>query len=297
MPRSHDGDILNTYRYLRAAMVALLLMLLFSVGYQWWWENAHSCLLGSISAYYYTPVRPVFIGSLCALGTCLIAYKGHSDAEDVLLNFSGFMAFVVAMVPTARDTSCTGLDYDPTSEQLASLVRNNIWSLIVVALLPAAARWYLRRDLAPGGMDRGGVIATIVCGLVLVAELFLFLRARDSFISASHGIAAGTMVAGVIVVMLLSAFKVEERQQGVRPDSGRAFKRTYVAIAVVLGLALGLAVVASLVGAVSDHFIIVAEVIVIVCFIAYWVVQSRELWNLESTRDRTEGREITRVAS
>ena len=297
MPRSHDGDILNTYRYLRAAMVALLVMLVFSVGFQWWSVNSHSCLLGSVSAYYYTPVRPVFIGSLCALGTCLIAYKGHSDAEDVLLNFSGFMAFVVAFVPTARDTSCSGLDYDPTSEQLANLVRNNIWSLIVVSLLAAGVRWYLRRHLAPSGMDRGGIIATVVCAVVIVVELYLFLRARDSFISASHGIAAATMVSGVIAVMVLSALTVPVRQQGLRPDEGRAYQGAYVAIAVVLGLALVLAVVASLVGAVNDNLILVAELIVIICFVVYWIVQSRELWNLESSGDQTEGREVTRVAS
>ncbi len=297
MARSHDGDILNTYRYLRAAMIALLVMLLFAVGYQWWWETAHSCLLGSISAYYFTPARTVFVGSLFALGTCLIAYKGHSDAEDVLLNFSGFMAFVVAMVPTQRDNSCPGLDYFPTDAQLASLVRNSIWSLIFVSVIAAGVRWYLRRDLAPGGMDRGGVIATVVCGVVIVLELVLFLTARASFIAASHGIAAATMVAGVIAVMVLSALKVEQRQAGRRDDNGLAFKRSYVTIAVVLGLALVLAVAASLVGAISDHLIIVAEVIIILCFIAYWVVQSRELWNLETSGDPTEGRATTRVAA
>jgi len=297
MARSHDGDILNTYRYLRAAMIALLVMMLFAVGYQWWWENSHACLLGSISAYYFTPARTVFVGSLFALGTCLIAYKGHSDAEDVLLNFSGFMAFVVAMVPTARDTSCPGLDYAPTSEQLANLVRNSIWSLIVVALIAAAARWFLRRHLAPEGMDRGGVIATIICGAVIVVELSLFLAARASFIAASHGLAAATMVAGVIAVMVLSALNVEQRQEGYRADRGLPYKRWYVGIAIVLAVALALAVAASLVGAISDHLIIVAEVVIIVSFIVYWIVQSHELWNLVSTGDPTEGRVASRIAS
>ena len=111
MPPSRTRDVVLTYRYLRGAMIALLLMLLLSVGYQWWWETDHSCWLGSISAYYYTPARSVFVGSLCALGASLIAYKGHSPEEDVLLNFSGFMAFVVAMVPTVPDA---GADRTPT---------------------------------------------------------------------------------------------------------------------------------------------------------------------------------------
>jgi hypothetical protein len=295
--RSHDGDILNTYRYLRAAMIALLVMLLLSVGYQWWFVNDHSCWLTSISAYYFTPARPVFIGSLFALGTCLIVYKGHSDAEDVLLNFSGFMAFVVAMVPTVPDRTCPGLDYAPTPAALANSVQNNIWTLIVVALIAAGVRWLLRRDLSSGRrMDREGWIATIICGAVLVAELVLFLRAPNSFIAASHGIAAGTMVAGVIAVMVLSALTVEDRQEG-DPDKSRLYKRWYVGIAIVLAIALGFAILAAQVGAISDHLIIVAEVIIIVCFIVYWVVQSHELWHLDSAGDHTEGRRAARVAS
>jgi hypothetical protein len=279
-------------------MIALLVMLLLSVCYQWWFVNDHGCWLTSISAYYFTPARPVFIGSLFALGTCLIAYKGHSDAEDVLLNFSGFMAFVVAMVPTVPDLTCSGLDYAPSPGALKNSVPNNIWTLIVVSLIAAGVRIWLRRDLSSGRpMDRGGWIATLICGGVLVAELVLFLTAPDSFISASHGIAAATMVAGVIAVMVLSALNVKERQTGYRADHGLAYKRWYVGIATVLALALGLAVLAAQVGTISDHLIIVAEVIIIISFIVYWIVQSHELWNLQSTGERTEGRSAARVAS
>ncbi len=101
-----NRDVIYTYRYLRAAIVLLLFMMLFSIGFEWfsqWQGTGQSCFLRSISAYYYTPVRTVFVGSLCAIGVVLIAYKGHSPEEDVLLNFSGFMAFVVAMVPTENN--------------------------------------------------------------------------------------------------------------------------------------------------------------------------------------------------
>ena len=48
-------------------------------------------------------MRGAFVFSLAALGACLIAYKGNDAVEDVLLNFAGFMAFVVALVPTTVD--------------------------------------------------------------------------------------------------------------------------------------------------------------------------------------------------
>ena len=230
MPPGHERNVVYTYRYLRAAMIALLLMLVFSVGYQWWWETGRTCWLGSISAYYYTPARTIFVGSLCALGACLIAYKGHSPEEDVLLNFSGFMAFVVAMVPTVPDNLCGPNAYSQTLPEIASAVRNNIWSLIVVTLLAATsadgASGGRSSDRRPsgeaGGADRRG-LRGLRC--VLAAEMILFLVLRPRFIEVSHGVAAVTMVAGVIAVMVFSALRTEERHEAIRGEERTAPER------------------------------------------------------------------------
>jgi hypothetical protein len=284
MAAGRTRDVVYTYRYLRGAMIALLLMLLLSVGYQWWWETDHSCWLGSISAYYYTPARTVFVGSLCALGASLIAYKGHSSEEDVLLNFSGFMAFVVAMVPTVPDFSCGPNAYTQTPAEIAAAVRNNIWSLVVVAaigavIVAALKRGAMVRDAAARPTARS-VVVTLACAGVLLVELALFLVLRDRFIALSHGIAAATMVAGVIAVMVLSALRTEERHRAVGDDSGRGYRRIYLAIAVALTAALAATVVAALTVTGFAHLVLVAEVIVIVLFATYWGVQTKELWEL-----------------
>ena len=302
MAPGRTRDVVFTYRYLRGAMIALLLMLLLSVGYQWWWETDHSCWLGSISAYYYTPARTVFVGSLCALGASLIAYKGHSPEEDVLLNFSGFMAFVVAMVPTVPDGRCGPNAYTQTPAEIAAAVRNNIWSLVVVAVVAAVvAAWLKRGAMTRDPSDRPtvrSVVVSAVCGLVLLAELTLFLVLRDRFIALSHGIAAGTMVAGVIAVMVFSALRAEERHQGAAGGtgaSGTVYKRIYIAIAVALAVALGATVLAALTVRGFDHLILIAEVIIIVLFAAYWGVQTKELWDLRDA-DGAEARSARSVA-
>lgn len=302
MAPGRTRDVVFTYRYLRGAMIALLLMLLLSVGYQWWWETDHSCWLGSISAYYYTPARTVFVGSLCALGASLIAYKGHSPEEDVLLNFSGFMAFVVAMVPTVPDGRCGPNAYSQTPAGIASAVRNNIWSLVVVGVLAAVVAAGLKR----GAMTRDpsdrptvrSVLVTVACGFVLLAELALFLFLRDRFIALSHGIAAGTMVAGVIAVMVFSAMRAEERHQGSTASpgtSGTTYKRIYIAIAVALAVALGVTVLTAVTVLGFDHLVLIAEVIIIVLFAAYWAVQTKELWDLREA-DGAEARSARSVA-
>lgn len=55
----------------------------------------------SMSAYYHTGMRDVFVGALCAIGVGLYLYKGFSSAENVALNAAGICAVGVAMFPTA----------------------------------------------------------------------------------------------------------------------------------------------------------------------------------------------------
>src|SRR5258705_1413953 len=101
----HDDTRVKSYRYLRIAMVGLLVALGVSVGYQTWRQGFH--LLGSVSAYYYTPAQAIFVGALIGLATCMIALKGTTAVEDVFLNIGGMFAAVVAIVPTSR-----GEDYE-----------------------------------------------------------------------------------------------------------------------------------------------------------------------------------------
>ncbi|MEW1955241.1 hypothetical protein [Terrabacter sp. NPDC080008] len=283
MAHERTRDVVLTYRYLRGAMIGLLLMLLLSVGYQWWWETGHSCWLGSISAYYYTPARGIFVGALCALGANLIAYKGHSAEEDVLLNFSGLMAFVVALVPTEPDGRCGPNAYTQTAPEIAAAVRNNIWSLLVVAVLAAGVVAWLQRPGRAAARARRtvrSVVVSIACGAVVLGELVLFLALRDRFIALSHGIAAATMVAGVIAVMVLSALRVDERHQGRADGRGSVYKRIYITLAVALAVALGTAVLTAVSVAGLDHLVLVSEVIIIALFGTYWGVQTKELWDL-----------------
>ncbi|PRC49355.1 hypothetical protein C6A85_75145, partial [Mycobacterium sp. ITM-2017-0098] len=65
--------ILDTYRYLRGGMAAMIVMLGVGVAIE---AICSQRLLTSISAYYYSAAQAVFVSSLCALGILLIAYAG-----------------------------------------------------------------------------------------------------------------------------------------------------------------------------------------------------------------------------
>lgn len=286
-----EKDVRATYRYLRGTIVALLLMLVVSVVLQ---SADSGCVLGSISSYYFTPVRAVFVGSLFALGAALIAYQGNTSEEDVLLNFSGLMAFVVALVPTVPDTHCesggpdvAAAGFAMSDQEIANAVTNNIRSLIVVTVLAVVVVMIMRKRanskagilevvfgrFADAASRRWTITITVVCGAVVAIELALFLALRDRFISISHGVAASTMVLGVIAVMLLNLRRVHQRYPA---GTEMAYKRWYWILVVLLGLALGGATAAAWTFDQLDHLILIAELIVIGDFIAYWTVQTAE---------------------
>ncbi|WP_328812011.1 DUF998 domain-containing protein [Rhodococcus sp. NBC_00297] len=91
--------IVGTYFALRAAMaimaVGLPLLLV-----AWSLLDPDLPVLGSMSEYYYSPARDVFVGVLSGTGIALICYRGHGTLENGLLNAAGAFLVVVALVPT-----------------------------------------------------------------------------------------------------------------------------------------------------------------------------------------------------
>lgn len=53
----------------------------------------------SMSAYYHTPMRDVFVGLMFMLAATLYLYKGYSQRENIALNISALGASMVALFP------------------------------------------------------------------------------------------------------------------------------------------------------------------------------------------------------
>jgi hypothetical protein len=294
-------DVVQTYRYLRGAMVGLLLALLVSVVLQWWLGTGGSCWLGSISAYYFTPARTAVVGTLCALGIALLAYEGHSPEENVLLDFSGFMALLVAAVPTLPDARCGPSAFDESTDEIAAGIGVSVPTLALVAIVALVVIATIRVRAARGGAQarpssRVAALSLVLVGVVVV-ELVLVAVLRGPLVAVAHGIAASTMVAGAIAVMVCSAGRVDERhgESPAEQATAAAYRRTYLTLAVVLGALLALTVVLHLTVAGFGLTVLVAEVVILVLFGAYWVVQTVELWAL-GDEQHPEAREVAGVS-
>jgi hypothetical protein len=54
----------------------------------------------SISSYYYTEMRNIFVGSLCAIGVFLMSYRGYDRRDAIAGNLAFVFAIAVACIPT-----------------------------------------------------------------------------------------------------------------------------------------------------------------------------------------------------
>jgi hypothetical protein len=59
--------------------------------------------LKNISVYYYTGMRNVFVGSLCAISLFLFFYKGYDKWDNRMGSLAGFFALILAFFPTVED--------------------------------------------------------------------------------------------------------------------------------------------------------------------------------------------------
>jgi hypothetical protein len=62
----------------------------------------HSFVEPSMSAYFHTGMREIFVGSLCAIAVFLVCYKGYDRRDDIAANIAGICALVVAVFPTTE---------------------------------------------------------------------------------------------------------------------------------------------------------------------------------------------------
>jgi len=278
MAPMHSESTTKTYLYLRVGLVALAVFLGASLVIEL--AFGETDWLGSISAYYYTPVRSVFVGTLCAMGVCLIAIKGRDKPrEDLMLNLAGMCAPVVALVPTPLEDANCGSASRCVPKAYVPGVVNNVEALLVVGALGLVfAAYTVRRDRN----ERGDLVALGVAAAGLVGFALWFALGRDSFLNYAHYGTAVPMFGLIIGVALVNAATVEQFvASGGTLTVGRVttFKRAYRAIAWFMGVVIAGALAVFVVKAATgsepfSHWVFVVEALLLVAFTVFWVLQT-----------------------
>jgi hypothetical protein len=265
----------KSYRYLRLAMVGMVIGLGVAVLHEV--ARVEDCWQTSLSGYYYTPVQGFFVGALVTIGACLVALKGNTDWEDVLLNFAGICAPFVALVPTPNTGDC-GVVTDTLNRDLN--VDNNVFALLVVigamlALLPVfmwRSRTTRPQDPPPTAIETLGYAESV---LLFVAVAAVFFVQPDVFDEYGHPVAAIAMFVFIFLNVVVNARNIYVERRGTDAPVRRLNRYTWVAIAMLVS-ALGNW---GLKRAGFDHWVLTIEASLITCFAVFWILQTWELWD------------------
>ncbi|MBW0105052.1 DUF998 domain-containing protein [Pseudonocardia sp. KRD291] len=122
----------------------------------------------SISSYYYTGMRDVFVGSLCAVGIFLFCYR-YEQPDDRLGNLAGVAAIGVALFPTRPEGAASAAQTVVGWLHLAFAVAFFVslaWFCLVL---------FTRDDGAPTARKSARNAVYRTCGIVILACLALAL--------------------------------------------------------------------------------------------------------------------------
>ena len=277
--------VIKTYRYLRIALVGIVVALTISVVI----ETLRDELRRSISEYYYTPARAIFVGALIAIGVCLIALRGNTDLEDILLNLAGLCAPVVALVPTPLAAQA-----DDQAIRLAVL--NNTSALLITAGLGVLIAFGLAAAEARRTSWRAADLAGLVLATSAIVGCALWLGfATDNFLRWGHYTAAALMFACIALVMasntragervlssLLRRMRRDDQMVQRRTGEHSRFSRVYGALAVLM-------LVTQLSWLFYSHWeftVLFVEAVMITLFAIFWSLQTYDLRGTELPADQ-----------
>jgi hypothetical protein len=278
-----EQDVIKTYRYLRIGMMGAVVLLAASIALE---RSKVDCFQTSISAYYYTPVQAIFVGSMMAVGLSLIVYKGRSWGEDPCLNFAGMLAPVVAIAPTTDVGTCWSVP--PTSRPITddgslapwvgTNVDNNFTALLIAGVFGLIVAAFLlvvtkRRPRAVrDALEKEPRTSRTLVGTFIVLVVAWWLSENWSdFYTRAHGFAAVGMF--ILLIGAITAVAWGHRQKG-----DRVWFRRYTVVAVLMAVGGILIWLTRIFG---DHTVFALEGYEIALFALYWVLQTKENWSEE----------------
>lgn len=127
-------------------------------------------LPSSISGYYYTGMRDVFVGSMCAIGVFLLSYK-FGWLDNWLGNIAGISAVGLSVFPTTPD-----VDPLPTGWVRTAGVLHSVFAIVLFSVLAAFCLVLFTRtgpDGMPTKQKKTRNVIYLICGWVIVACLVL----------------------------------------------------------------------------------------------------------------------------
>jgi hypothetical protein len=170
-PKAKDPVVLS-YLALRRAVGVVALGLPFALAIPWW--VLRHIVEGSISDYYYTGMRNLFVGSLCAISMFMLCCRGYDRKDEIAGLFSSLCALCVAFLPTEPIPCFTPRQHDigVAHYTFATLLFSTLaYFCLVLFKMTAENKKVTRKKL-----QRNRVYT--VCGYVIIASMLLIALLR-----------------------------------------------------------------------------------------------------------------------
>lgn len=164
MTTATETPLVHSYLYLRRAigLIGLALPFVLIFGKQ---LVQGGDLIGSLSGYYYSDLRDVFVGAMCAAGVFLLAYYGHDYVDNIASTVAGLGAIGLALFPTTPGGNATSWD------QTAGVLH-----LVFAAVFFLSLAYFCLRLFPHDGEQPPGVgVVYRLCGVVILAALALIV--------------------------------------------------------------------------------------------------------------------------
>jgi hypothetical protein len=160
----------------------------------------------SLSSYYHSGVRDVFVGVLCATALFLITYKAFErNADNGFSTLAGVAALGVAVFPTSRPNDQVALTalQNLLGETRVAVVHFTC-AVTFIGLLGVLS-WFFGRREGNRPQDRGGYRARFSpafwkwfhrsCAILIVLAMVFIALSKASGVLAAHSVLIGEVVA------------------------------------------------------------------------------------------------------
>jgi hypothetical protein len=175
--RSPEDTLVHSYLYLRRAIgvIGTALPAVLIIGKL---IVDGGGLQDSISAYFWSDMRGVFVGSMCAVGAFLLSYRGYDVVDDIAGNLAGVAAIGVGLFPTAPD--------HPSSTAQVIGVLHLVFAAIFFLTIAFFAIVLFRRTSEMGPTERKlqRNRLYLTCGIVIIACLLAIAAVHQFFDAA-----------------------------------------------------------------------------------------------------------------
>ena len=164
--------LVHSYLYLRRAigLIGLGLPLVLIIGQL----LIDGRLLHSISGYYYSSLRDIYVGAMCAVGVFLLSYRGYEPLDDFVSNVAAVAAVGVALFPTRPAGGGSAVD------EVFGVLHLVAAGVFFLALAYFCLVLFRRSDGDPSERKRkrngvylgAGVVILVSLGLMVVVGVF-----------------------------------------------------------------------------------------------------------------------------